>query len=274
MSSNAPPSNVRSPSDRHPYLVAFLSNLSKIVAVLLILIALLMLTGHVPDISRDAKVLGLAYLVFLWPGSYVGEWIQDNRDDLQSVLFVDVDAREVGGAVAVIPLADFAELEVTDGELEQWAPLLYAGSNLDLEEMTCEGTWRGTLSDRELIASLQAVYECRDQLQDDAQRAFAYETSFWTIVRSATKRCAVQIVESFERQTLPDRGEGIETAIDDALEQFDLKGRYDSPDDLADVDLDELDDHLDGDGDEVDQDSRAEEQTDDQPETPELPADD
>ena len=239
-----PASSIRPPSERHPYLVLLLDNLGKLVGVTLIAGALLMGFDALPAISREIKVVGLAYLVFLWPGSYVGNWIQENRDDPQAVIFVDVDAHDLEGGIALIPLADFSELEVTDGELDQWAPLLYAGRNLDLDEMTCEGVWTGTLTDRELIASLQAVYDCREMLEDDAKRAFAYETNLWSIVRSATKNGVLEVVKMFERNSLPDEGEGIENAVDDALEQFGLEGRISSPDDLEDVDLDDLDDHL------------------------------
>jgi hypothetical protein len=114
--------------------------------------------------------------------------------------------------------------------------------------MTVVGTWRGTLDDRELARSLQKVRECREQLQQDAQRGFVLETSAFTIVHRAARETSLNVVEMFKSGTLPDQGDSLNEAVDDALEQFDFQDELDDSllDDVAGVDeaserLDDLD---------------------------------
>lgn len=271
-----PRENTASPAERHPIVAWVLAHVSHIIIVALLIVVALLLFDTVPDIGRDAKVYGLAFVVFLWPGSAIASYVREHRPDPEQILFVDVDALETDGAVALIPLTDWRDFGCIDGEPEQWAPLLYAGTNLDLEARTYEGTWRGTLTDRELIASLQAVYECREMLEEDAKRAFAYETNLWSIIRKATKNGVVSVVKTFESNTLPDKGEGIESAINDALEQYGLEGRLEATD-LADADLNELEDQLtDGDDDLADDpgDGSGSDQPDEQIDAPPLSSDD
>ncbi|WP_252699470.1 hypothetical protein [Natronosalvus vescus] len=235
--------NVKPPSERHPWIALLLRNSGKILALGLFAAAGLMWLDLLPDVSREAKIAGLAFAAFLLPGSYVGDWVQNQRGDPQFVLLVDVAAQEEDGGIASIPLADWRDLEVVDGKLDQWAPMLYAGKNLDLEEMTVEGCWRGTLTDRELLAALSAVEECRGMLEEDSRKLFAIESNLWSIVYRATKDATRSVVNTFEKGTLPDEGEGVDNAVNDALDQFGLLDTVDNleeADDL-DADLDDLD---------------------------------
>jgi hypothetical protein len=119
--------------------------------------------------------------------------------------------------------------------MTQLSPSLYVAKNVDLEELTCVGTWRGTLDDRELARSLRAVRECRGQLQDDAQRGFVLETSAFTIVRSAARKAALDVTEMFASGTLPDGGASISEAVDSALEDFGFSEEIETTiDDLTD----------------------------------------
>lgn len=270
------------PSRRSTVLQFLLENGFKLMALACLIAAALVFFDAVPEVGREVKVVGLAFFAFLFPAAVVGDRLTNWVPEPVSVWLIDVDARVTDGAIYRFPAEDFGALEVVDGDLEQWGPVLYAGSNVDLEEMTVEGTWRGTLTDRELVASLQKVYECRDLLEEDAQRAFAYENNLWSIVRIAAKDAVASVVETFERGTLPDEGDGLDHAVNDALDQFGLERRYSGDDDALeelDVDLDELGDVLDAadvDADDLDRDAQDDpsgEQT-ERTGVPQLSADD
>lgn len=188
----------------------------------------------VPRWLRLAMIVGLLVSpAGLWAGGYIIKLLPDPH----MVWLLDLEARDPEAALYQFPARDFAELNVLEGELDQCAPSLYIGKQVNLEEMTVVGTWRGTLSDRELLRALSKIDECRGQLQEDAQRGFAIESQAFTIIRGSVRDATRTIVSTFENDTLPDRGEGIEQRVDDALEQFELDDRFD--DDLE-VDADDL----------------------------------
>lgn len=258
------------PSRQSVALQWLFNNGLKLMALLCLVAAAAVMFGWVPDVGREVKIFGFAFAAFLFPASIIGDRLMTWVPDPVTMWLIDVDARDVDGAIYRIPAEDFQELEVVDGELEQWGPILFAGSNVDLESMTAEGTWRGTLDDREMIAHLQKVYECRNLLEQDAQRAFAYENNLWSIVRIAAKDAVASVVTTFETGTLPDEGDGLDHAVNDALDQFGIERRYSDDDDALadlDVDLDELGDVLE-DGDRDVDELAQEEPTADEP-TPE-----
>jgi len=198
------------------------------------------IVGFDLDVPRFWYIAGLA-AAFMSPlgfvtGSKVVGWLYNPS----WVYLIDLDARELDGGVFRLSLDEFREMDVLDDdefinrsyELTQLTPNLYVGKQVDLEDMTVIGTWRGTLDDRELARSLRVVSECRGQLQDDAQRGFILESSAFVIVRRATRNTVESVIETFERGSLPDSGDGITEAIDAELEDFGL--------DAGDADLDDL----------------------------------
>ena len=197
------------------------------------------------QIGKTAKLAVIVFVLtapfgFLTAGRVVG-WLHEP----QWRWIIDVDARQSDGAIYRLSPSTFQELEVTDGQLDQWSPMLYAGKGFDREELTIEGCWRGTLPDRELLRAIEKIDECRTQLEDDAKRGFAIETKAWTIIRNATRNAVLSVVDTFESGTLPDDGEGIGQEIEKAVAQFDLDQQIrhvsnDEPDDLA-PDPDEFD---------------------------------
>lgn len=254
------------------------SRFLSIIAVLLLgtlLAALIGLDLGLPRWAQLSLLTGLLLSPLAW---MVSDWVLRLLPDPPGVVLVDVDARVMDGAVFWLPIDDFHELEVLVGELNQVGPELYFGKQVDLDSLTAEGTWRGTLSDRELLRGLQKVEECRGQLEDDARKGFVLETQAFTILRSAVRSTVSTVIETFESGTLPDEGEGLSNSVDQALDQFDLEERLD--DELSDLDdLDADDQLLDPDDDradddlpaDVDQDSRADPAD---PATPEVTADD
>lgn len=174
-------------------------------------------------IPRRAKLAILGIVAITPYGYLVGQYVKSLVYDPMWVYLVDVAAEDPhSGHLYRFSSYDFSKLEVTTGELDNPVPHLYFGRNADLEAMTVEGNWRGTLSDRELLEALHQVYECRNQLEADAKRGFAIQSSAWTIVRQATRSAVDRVVDVFEEGTLPDEGEGIEAAVDAAVEEFDL----------------------------------------------------
>ncbi|WP_336135555.1 hypothetical protein [Natronomonas amylolytica] len=188
-------------------------------------------------VSREAKIVLLSFIGAGVPlGLLSGNYITSILYDPTFIWLIDLDARRLDGGLYAIPYADFKELTVTDEEGEpndvhditQLTPQLYVGKKVDLQEMTVVGTWRGTLDDRELARSLQKVRECRNQLEEDAKRGFAIETSAFTIVRNAAREATLDVIESFQEGTLPDAGDSLNGAVDDALEDYGLEEELDN----------------------------------------------
>lgn len=222
------------------------SRFLSIVAVLLVgglVAALIGLDLGLPRWAHLGLLTGLLLSPFAW---MISDWVLRLLPDPPGVVLVDIDARKMDGAVFWLPIDDFHDLRVLEGELNQVAPKLYFGKSVSLDKMTAMGTWRGTLSDRQLLRGLQKVYECRGQLEDDAKKGFVLETQAFTVIRNTVRETTATVVETFKRGSLPDEGEALDRQIESALDQFDLDERFE--DELSDVD--DLDDALlDPDGD-------------------------
>ncbi|MGZ0746713.1 hypothetical protein [Haloparvum sp. AD34] len=194
------------------------------------------------SVPRFWKVFLLAAGALTPAGYVLGGKLSSLMIDPNWVYLVDLDARRLDGAIYRFPFDEFRELTITneDGneaagyELTQLSPNLFVGKSVDLEELEVVGTWRGTLNDVELARALQAVSECRGDLQDQAQRGFALETSAFTIVHNAVRETTRSIIDTFENGTLPDEGDALENSIDDHLEQFGLDAAVK---DVEDIDL-------------------------------------
>ena len=222
----------------------------QLVALTLGVLGVSLIAGFDIAIPRWLRITAIAAVLTLplgWmTGSKVVQWLHDPS----YVWLVDLDALVLDGGIYRLPPDDFRELDVLDDDefvnpsydLTQLSPSLYVGKQVDLEDMTVVGTWRGTLDDRELTRALRAVHECRGQLQNDAQRGFILESSAFVVVRRATRNTVRRLVDVFEDGTLPDRGDAIEDAIDAELEDFGLDQQDGGIDDLVDDDdLDDLD---------------------------------
>ncbi|KAA9399398.1 hypothetical protein Har1130_14580 [Haloarcula sp. CBA1130] len=175
------------------------------------------------EFPRSLRLIGLCALVTIpLVGRPTGKKVRSLLWDPNYVWLVDIDARRMKGGIFRMPGQRFKEWSVEDGQLDWVSPNLAFGKNVDLEAQTVDGCWRGTLSDRELMRTLQAVEECRGQLEADAKRGFAIEAQAFTVIRNATRKAVLRIVSTFERGTLPDEGEGLTDEIDSAIEQFGL----------------------------------------------------
>lgn len=236
-----PPARDRRPS-RTELLVDFVkSRLLSLAAIALVGVALL--SGVGLSLPRWVRLGGLA-LVGAAPIGYIAFGpVRSLLPAPPMVWLVDVDLLDQPGAgLARIPRDSWSELTVTEGDLWNPAPSLYFGKNVNLEEMTAEGTWRGSLSDAEMLRALSLVKEVRGELEDKARRGHRIETQAFTIIRLATQENVKHVVETFEKGTLPEEGDAKDELIEDAISDFGL-------DQLATdgLDLDGEGDGLDGD---------------------------
>lgn len=184
------------------------------------------------QVPRNLRIIGLSTLITLpLVGRPVGKKAKSLLWDPSYIWLVDIDARHTTGAIYRTTSQRFREdWSVTDGELDWWTPNLAAGKSVDLEAQTVEGTWRGTLTDRELLSALEAIKECRDQLEEDAKVGYKFEMHGFGIIRRATIRAVRRIVRTFEKGTLPNQGDEFTAEIDAVLEDFDLERKLDSLD--------------------------------------------
>lgn len=189
---------------------------------------------------RNLKLIGVTALIVIPViGRPTGKKVRSLLWDPNYIWLIDLDARYQKGAIYRTTSQRFREWDVTDGQLDWLTPNLAVGKNVDLVEQTIAGTWRGTMTDRQLLRALQAVEECRGQLEDDAKRGFAIEAQAFTIIRNATRKAVMSVISTFERGSLPDEGEGITDEINSAIEQFGLerKIRRDEDDEAPDSDV-------------------------------------
>lgn len=250
----------REPLSRTELIIAIVKgHIWKILFAIAFLFATVALLLKAPELPRWGRLVGFTALLSSLIGLLGWQELKQMLPDRPVEVLVDVDARKMDGAVYALPVEWFnTELEVTDGDLNQVAPHLYFGKEVNLEAGTVKGTWRGTLEDRQLIRGLQKVYECRGRLEDDARKGFVLETQGWTLVRAGVRDAVATVVDTFQKGTLPDDGDGLEAAVEDALAEFDLDRFVE--DELGD-DLDVSEELLDPDGDR-DLDDQAEERVD------------
>ena len=221
----------------------------------LIVVAVLLYFGVQPSIPRYWTIFGAAFIATGLPagfavGTKVTSWLHNPRE----IWLVDLDARELDGAIYRLSQDEFRELEITDEDgnpdvdydLTQLTTDLYVGKQLDQEAGTVVGTWRGTLDDVELARSLAAVRRCRGELQDKAQRGFAIETAAPAIVSNALRGEIDSLMDTIEAGTLPDEGDAVTDAIEERLDDlgFDdhLAGIVEDYEDPDDGHVDDLED--------------------------------
>ena len=196
--------------------------LGTILAAALILLAIAVWAGWDLSIPRFWHIYGLSFLFLLPAGWLVTSWAKSYLVDPQPDWLIDLDARQTDGQLVKCPPGSLEQIEITEGQICQLAPSLYTARQVDLENRTAKGTWRGTLDDRELLVALEAVYECRGALEDQARRGFAIEKRFFSLLRNTTRQEVLSVVETFEKGTLPNGTETLKENIDSVLEDHGL----------------------------------------------------
>lgn len=234
--------------DSDSLLISLLSLVeARLLSLLFVIVGLLLLVAYLfagwspPRWLLLVLTAGLASVPF---GLVTGFAAKSQLSSTDWVYLIDLDARVLDGAVYRMPPHHLAQFDILEGELSHLGPSLYVGKQVNLDELTAKGTWRGTLDDRQLCRSLQAVRECRGQLQEDAKKGFALETNLHAIVRHATQQNVLSIVDTFRKGTLPEEGDALNDATAEAIEEFDVQESLNLADFedglLEDVDVEEL----------------------------------
>jgi len=209
------------------------------------------------QLSRGQRLVAWS-VVFTAPYAWIfGMWFVGWFWEPTIVYLIDVDARDPeDGALYRLPLEEFQDLEVAEGDLEQWAPRLYAGKNVDVDDWYAVGTWRGSATDRELLAHLPAVYLVRNELEPRARKWDRLAPQLPWLIRQEARDEAAFMLESLEDLVLPSAVDGgsarerLEEQLEDEEERDDHveELRAEDVDELADV-REELVDDLDLDAD-------------------------
>ena len=199
--------------------------LGTILGFVLILVGIAVYAGWDLQIPRFWYVYGLSFLFLLPAGWFVANYTESWFPKPQPDWVVDLDARVTDGALVRFPAGSLREAEVTTGQICQLAPHLYTARNVDLEAGELEGTWRGTMDDNELLRALEAVYECRGELEKKAQRGFVIEKQFWSVLRNTTRDEVLNVVRTFEEGSLPDGADNLHDNIEAALEEHGIEDR-------------------------------------------------
>ena len=205
---------------------AISDNFLSIILVMIATGSIAFYLGFEPKIPRFWKVAGLAAIVMLPWGYILGGKLADWLFDPPVVYLVDLDARFVEASLYRLPYQAFLDLEVTEGEIDQVSPSLAFAKDVNPNELTAKGTWRGTLSDYELLRALHLIDECRGHLEERAKVGFAFETTGWSILKRGIEETTKIVVQTFQDGTLPDQGESLDEAISDAMERYDVEDKF------------------------------------------------
>lgn len=199
-------------------------------------LALLAIWAFDVQMTRFRWIMVLGTIISLPYGIGFGSWLAKWLFESQPIFVVELQAEDTTtGALHQFPPAEFTEWTVTDGDLDQWAPGLYCARKIDYDEQQLHGTWRGTLTDRELLTSLAAIQKCRGMLERDARRGFAM-TEYMDLIIPRAVKSTVRAVREWQRtHQLPDEGEALDAALREVLSDFDLDSVLDDRETLADV---------------------------------------
>ena len=211
-------------------------------ALLLAILSSMLLGVALPRWVRVGVPIGIA--AYLSVGRWVRNTVLELLPEKPHIFLIDLDSAttQADSAVYRIPQDDWPQWSVRDGALDRVHPYLVFGRDVDLDAQQVTGTWRGSAPDRELEQTVRAIRQVREQLEADAKAGLEVEQNGWVIVRNGVVDALETVGQVFCSGTLPDEGEGIADAIDDALDQAGL----DEHGELADaVGVDDLRDLLD-----------------------------
>lgn len=151
----------------------------------------------------------------------------------QWVYLMDVDARDRDVAVYRLNPEAFGELTVLNGELfeaDARYPVRFC-RHYRPQENVCEGTWRGSVSDLELIQERERIDAVRNELEEWGRQGLETRMKLPDIVRSALRSISTDMVRGYEDMTVYS-GERIEEAVTSALSEYELPdedGEDDTP---------------------------------------------
>lgn len=186
-------------------------------------IAFIYIDPEIPATPRYAEVVFWTVILGSAPAYVLSARAVDMLHNPFGVVLLDIDARESDAAIWNVPQKRWEETEVVEGDLYRLdaAQTMYAGKQYDPESRTVEGTWRGTMSDMELLRAQEKIAECRGQLEDYAKEGFTIEVQKTSIVRGAVRDISRTVIGSLEEGTIYN-GEKIGEAVDEATAKYDF----------------------------------------------------
>ncbi|WP_436934091.1 hypothetical protein [Halovenus marina] len=120
---------------------------------------------------------------------------------------------------------DFAELTVEDGELYEWPGTkhpTYEVEAFDPEQLHAVATWRGSVTDSELIREQERIEQIRGKLEQRARERDVLEVRGKSLVRQAVMEERRTFLEEYDRVALLD-AETYDRKLEEVLEETDLQ---------------------------------------------------
>lgn len=99
---------------------------------------------------------------------------------------------------------------------------LYICRSFDPVTLEARGTWRGSVSDLELIRNREKIREIRNELENLAKQGIRTRIQVTSIVRRAVNQIIAKIASSIEEETLH-KGEEIKKSINKEVKEIDLE---------------------------------------------------
>jgi hypothetical protein len=177
---------------------------------------------ELPRIPREPRVfvVGVLAAVVLGyaPAIKIVEWLYAP----DGTYLLDIDARDNGVAVYRLSPEKWDSLTVDKGELYRVKASAdaYTCRQYWPDYDVCLGTWRGSASDLELLQDRERIDAIRETLEEQAQEGISIRMKMGAIVRSAVRNITNDLVGQYEGTAIH-KGEHIERAVTDALEDYD-----------------------------------------------------
>jgi len=182
---------------------------------------------ELPRVGQEWGILLLFAFVMAAPGAIAGKWVVDLLWSEDYHYLIDIDPGNERGGYKEWRLGpdSWDDLQVLDGELyrprNSIVPVAFC-EEFDSDELVCNGTWRGSRSDLELIQDRELIKDVRGELEQQARWGLTVRIRSSSLVRKAVKRVTLAVVAQIEGLTMFD-GDALEDAIDDATKDLDVQ---------------------------------------------------
>src|SRR6056297_1151917 len=175
-----------------------------------------------PPIPRGPRLFAMGALAAIAGGYAPAMKIVDYLYSPDSTFLVDIDSRDNSFALYRLSPEKWEHLTVEKGELYRLktSANAYACRQYWPDYDVCIGTWRGSATDLELLQERERIDEIRRTLEQHAQEGLTIRTRMGSIVRTAVRSIVNDLVGQYETAAIH-RGEHIETAVSDAMDDYD-----------------------------------------------------
>ncbi|PTD94505.1 hypothetical protein C9439_02220 [archaeon SCG-AAA382B04] len=179
------------------------------------------------DVPQQFKVFYvtsvIGAMVMYIPGKRLVRWLYDPK--LIYVLELKAEGEEL--ALWEFFPNQFKDLTIKTHSLDQFTSAMgeiYVCRKYDPEKNEAHGTWRGSMSDIELMRYKEKIREIRGVLLRMAKEGQKVRSQLPSIVINAQNKIQAEFIEKFEKDSIY-KGEKISEAIDESLREMDLQAR-------------------------------------------------